>query len=70
LPANTIWRIDVASTQEPVKTGITYGEIPANAKQIFPTDGKAASLVSGETYLIYVLADVAVPVTRCLFTYP
>ena len=29
--------------------------------------GKAAALTPGKTYYLYVLKDIAVPVTRCLF---
>ncbi len=70
LPEGTIFRFDVASTADAVKTGVAYGTIPAGAKQVFPASGTAEKLVAGQKYLIYVLADIAVPVTRCVFTYP
>jgi hypothetical protein len=70
LPEGTIFRFDVASNASAVKSGIAYGTIPEGAKQIFPAEGTAEKLVAGQKYLIYVLADIAVPLTRCVFTYP
>ena len=31
--------------------------------------GAPAALVSGTQYYLYALADIGVPITRCLFTY-
>ena len=70
LPEGTIYRFDVASSADAVKSGVTYGEAPAGAKQVFPEGSAPAKLVPGKTYYLYVLADVAVPITRCKFTFP
>ena len=68
LPDGTLWRIDVAVDSAPVSTGITYGEVPDGASQAFPVDASPAELVAGETYYLYVLADVYQPLERCTFT--
>lgn len=71
LPAGTRWRVEVAWDESPMKSGeVRYGEVPAGARQGLPADGSPAALVSGETYYLYVAADIAVPITRCLFTAP
>ena len=70
LPAGTIWRLDVASTAAPVKSGITYGQVLPNTKQGHPASGGPAELVPGTKYYLYVWADVGIPITRCLFDYP
>lgn len=70
LPEGTIFRFDVASSAEAVKSGLAYGTIPAGAKQVFPAEGAPEKLVPGQKYYLYVLADIAVPITRCVFTYP
>ena len=69
LPAGTVWRVDVAPSSSPIKSGIAYGELPAGTSQGFPAEGKPAALVSGTEYYVYALADIGIPVTRCLFTY-
>ena len=38
--------------------------------QRLPETDAAPALVEGETYYLYVLRDVNVPITRCLFTAP
>ncbi len=67
LPTGTIWRLDVSPSAEPVKSGITYGEVLPDTKQGFPADGSPEKLVAGGKYYLYVWADVAIPITRCLF---
>ncbi|KYG01460.1 proteinase inhibitor [Sorangium cellulosum] len=67
LPEGTIWRLDVPSSAEPMKSGIAYGEVPASTKQGYPADGPPEELVPGTKYYLYVLADVGIPITRCLF---
>ena len=48
-----------------------YGEVPEGILQYFPGEqAPAAPLDSGETYYLYVLKDIAVPIARCLFTAP
>lgn len=70
LPEGVLWRLDVLHTEEPVATGIRYGELPAGTRQGFPAEASAQALVSGERYYLYVLADVGIPITRCLFDAP
>ncbi|WP_437690889.1 proteinase inhibitor [Sorangium sp. So ce176] len=67
LPEGTIWRLDVPWKAEPVKSGITYGEVLPNTKQGYPAQGSPEELVPGTKYYLYVWADVGIPITRCLF---
>lgn len=69
-PEGTLFRLDVASSADPVASGITYGELLPGTKQGFPLEGAPAKLTPGQTYYLYVLADVGIPITRCLFTMP
>ena len=68
VPDGTIWKIDVSHLADPI-TSLRFGEVPSNAKQAFPLEGDPTALVLGEQYYLYVLRDIAIPVTRCLFTY-
>jgi hypothetical protein len=69
LPAGTLWRLDAESDGPPFASGaIRYGELPESTRQGFPAMGAPAPLVAGQTYYLYVLADIGVPITRCLFT--
>lgn len=70
LPAGTRWRVDVAYDAEPIGSGIPYGASVAGASQRWPETGAPEPLTPGSTYFLYVLADIYVPVTRCLFTAP
>jgi hypothetical protein len=70
LPEGTIWRIDVAHTDPALDGPVTYGVVPSGASQAFPVESSAEPLVSGRTYYLYVLRDIYVPLTRCLFTAP
>ena len=70
LPEGTIWRLDVPSNGSAVASGVRYGEAPVGTTQRFPAEGAPAALVSGETYYLYVLADIGLPLTRCLFVAP
>ncbi len=70
IPTGTVWRVDVPWTGEPIASGITYGAVPSGASQTFPRDAAPASLVDGRRYDLYVLQDVGIPITRCLFQYP
>ncbi len=68
LPMGTIWRIDVPFTGMPISSGVRYGVVPAGTSQRFPAMGAApAALQSGRQYYLYVMQDVAIPITRCLF---
>jgi len=71
LPEGTLWRIDVPWTGDPIpQSSVRYGVVPAGASQRLPESGPPPALVPGTTYYLYVLADVGVPITRCLFTAP
>ncbi|MBU6162314.1 MAG: proteinase inhibitor [Myxococcales bacterium] len=69
-PEGTIWRLDVLPTGTPVQTGLAYGAVPEGAVQRFPAEGAPAELVSGRDYYLYTLLDIAVPLSRCIFTAP
>ncbi len=69
LPMGTKWRLDVPATGTAVASGsVHYGQVPAGLSQRFPAEGAAAALVPGTRYYLYVLADIAVPNSRCIFT--
>ena len=70
LPTGTRWFVNVPPTAQPFSSGITYGTLPPNASQRFPAMGAPAALAPGQTYYLYVLADIGIPLTRCLFTTP
>ncbi len=71
LPAGVLWRFDVPWTGSPVPSGtVRYGAAPEGTVQRAPLMGPAPTLVSGKQYYLYVLADIALPNTRCFFTAP
>jgi hypothetical protein len=72
LPTQTKWRIDVPSTGVPmVSKSVKYGVAPMGSIQRFPLDGTApAALEKGKSYYLYVMADIALPNSRCLTTIP
>jgi len=70
LPTGTRWLAEVPFTAEPFASGVTYGTLPPNATQRVPTAGAPPALAPGATYYLYVLEDVGIPITRCLFTVP
>ena len=70
LPEGTIWRTEVSWDEDPLPSGIPYGGGPERAEQRFPGEGAPAALESGREYYLYVLSDIAIPATRCLFTAP
>lgn len=69
-PPETLWRIDVdwrAGT--PIASGtVKYGVLPDGLAQRVPLMGAPAPLEKGKPYYLYVLQDVAIPITRCLVT--
>ncbi|WAS93123.1 proteinase inhibitor [Nannocystis punicea] len=70
LPEGTVWRVEVPWDSAPMASrSVRYGELPEGASQGFPADGSPPTLEAGDTYYLYVLADIGVPITRCLFTY-
>ncbi len=71
LPQGTIWRLDVPAAGAPVASGaVKFGQVPFSANQRFPAEGAPAALVPGTKYYLYVLADIAIPNSRCIFTAP
>lgn len=71
LPEGTLWRIDVPEGGTPIDSGsVRYGAVPSGMSQRFPASGSPVPLTSGKTYYLYVLQDIIIPVTRCLFTAP
>ncbi|MDP3276319.1 MAG: proteinase inhibitor [Deltaproteobacteria bacterium] len=67
-PAGTQWRVDVPFDGTPIASGIRYGVAPMGTTQRVPADTAPMPLVAGQQYYLYVLQDVGIPVTRCLFT--
>lgn len=68
LPEGTIWRLDVSHEASGINQA-TYGVSSENTRQGFPQEGSPAALVPGQQYYLYVVRDIGVPLTRCLFTY-
>ena len=69
LPEGTLWRLDVLPEGAPIARGFAYGEVPEGAVQRWPGEGKPAELEPGTDYYLYVMRDIGLPVTRCVFTY-
>ncbi len=70
LPQGTVWRLDVPPTAAAMRPTLKYGEAPSGTKQKFPEAGSPAKLEPGKKYYLYVLADIGLPITRCLFQAP
>jgi hypothetical protein len=72
LPIGTQWRLDVPwMNGTPMASGsVKYGVLPEGQVQQAPAEGAPTPLTSGQTYYLYVMQDIALPVTRCLFTAP
>ena len=72
LPDGTLWRVDVANDGVPIQSGVEYGVVPESLGvfQRFPFEEEPQALVAGEAYYIYALADVGVPIVRCLSVWP
>jgi hypothetical protein len=69
-PVGTLWFTDVPSASPAFDSGISYGEVSGERRQRIPETGQPSPLVSGDTYYLYALRDIAVPITRCLFVAP
>jgi hypothetical protein len=69
LPEGTLWRLDTLASEEPLASGIRFGQTPKGTFQGYPEDTPAAPLVSGERYQLFVLFDVAVPIVNCIFEF-
>lgn len=67
-PAGTFWRIDVPETAPALRGAVTYGRVPVGAAQRVPTNGAPRALAVGEQVYLYTLADVGLPLTRCIAT--
>jgi hypothetical protein len=67
-PEGTIWRLDVNAWSQPVGSGLRYGDVPAGTRQAIPASGPPPALVKGQSYKLYVLYDILLPVANCLFT--
>ena len=68
-PEGTIWKIEVPVTGDAVASGLSFGELPDDFLQSIPEGGISPNTLSaGETYYLVVLADIGIPITRCLFT--
>ena len=71
MPDGVIWRVDTPHTETPFESGVAYGTPPTGTVQKVPAESAPApALTSGQTYHLYVLYDVALPISRCLFTAP
>ena len=67
-PAGTLWRVDVAETSPAMRGSVTYGKVPVGAAQRVPASGAPRPLAAGEQVYLYTLADVGLPLTRCIAT--
>jgi hypothetical protein len=68
VPEGTLWRVQLDADADPIASGeITYGEVPATMKQVFPATGTPAKLEKGKTYYLHASADIAYPISRCEF---
>lgn len=67
-PEGMIWKLDVDHRADGIMSA-RYGETLDQTRQSFPESGSPAPLVEGEEYYLYVLKDIGVPITRCVFTY-
>lgn len=70
VPEGTRWLVEVDEATPALACGLDYGQIPEQASQRVPAEGAPEPLVEGETYYLYVLRDVGLPVTRCTFEFP
>jgi hypothetical protein len=69
-PSGTIWLVDVPTKSAPFASGVPFGAVNGALKQRIPATGAPAPLTAGQTYYLYVLADIGLPLARCLFTAP
>jgi hypothetical protein len=67
-PEGTIWRVDVAESAPALRGAVTYGRVPVGAAQRVPASGAPRALTVGEQVYLYTLADVGLPLTRCIAT--
>ena len=67
-PVGTLWLAEVSWDEAPMDPGLPYGVPAAPVTQRIPAVGPPPDLVASTPYVIYVLRDVGVPITRCTFT--
>lgn len=68
-PDGTLWRIDTVPPAVPMKTGeVTFGVVPEGHEQEIPAASAVPAELAPGRYVIFALADVGVPMTRCIFT--
>lgn len=70
MPEGTLWFVQVPTKAKAIGDGIAYGVVSGDLVQHVPEQGAPPALVSGQPYYLYVLRDIGVPITRCLFTAP
>ena len=66
-PEGTLWFVDVPTDGTPFASGVPFGEIDGDMRQRVPA---ASELASGSTQYLYVLTDMGLPISRCLFVVP
>ena len=69
-PAGTLWLVQVPWTATPLDSGLSYGAISGAMQQRLPVSGQAPALKAGQSYYLYVLKDIGIPITRCIFQAP
>jgi hypothetical protein len=67
-PLGTRWRLDVERESTPVESGLSFGATPEGTTQRVPATDPPSALTPGQTYYLYILRDIGIPITRCLFT--
>jgi hypothetical protein len=68
-PSGTLWRLDVLADADAIPSGVRYGTTPAGSFQALPESGLAPTLKRGETYQLYVLQDIGLPIANCTFKF-
>ncbi|MBK6514552.1 MAG: proteinase inhibitor [Polyangiaceae bacterium] len=69
-PAGTLWLADVPTLSPAFSSGVALGELRGDMRTRVPAGAAPSALSSGETYVLYVLADIGIPLARCLFEAP
>lgn len=68
-PSGTLWLADVPSAEPAFASGVVYGQLSGKMQKRLPA-GAPPALIPGQTYYLVVLADIGIPLARCLFTAP
>jgi hypothetical protein len=69
LPQGTLWRLDALASATPIASGLAFATTPSGSFQTHPPASPAQQLDAGETYQLFVLRDVGLPLANCLFEY-